>query len=182
MYLRDDAMTKAANLIVELEQLAREIDRDMVCTVGWLNASPGVANVIPGQIEMSVEVRSMNSDSMDRLKQYIQTRFPAGVCALKTTFQQVPVPMSDICKRAISKSAKNLGLSQRTLNSGAGHDTMILAECIPNCGMIFVPSVGGVSHCPQEWTEWEDANNGASVLLGALLELDDKDSTEFESR
>lgn len=81
MYLRDDAMTKAANLIVELEQLAREIDRDMVCTVGWLNASPGVANVIPGQIEMSVEVRSMNSDSMDRLKQYIQTRFPAGVCA-----------------------------------------------------------------------------------------------------
>ena len=48
--------------------------------------------------------------------------------------------------------------------------------------MIFVPSVGGVSHCPQEWTEWEDANNGASVLLGALLELDDKDSTEFESR
>ena len=182
MYLRDDAMTKAANLIVELEQLAREIDRDMVCTVGWLNASPGVANVIPGQIEMSVEVRSMNSDSMDRLKQYIQTRFPAGVCALKTTFQQVPVPMSDICKRAISKAAKNLGLSQRTLNSGAGHDTMILAERIPNCGMIFVPSVGGVSHCPQEWTEWEDANNGASVLLGALLELDDKDSTEFESR
>ena len=67
------------------------------------------------------------------------------------------------------------------VNSGAVHDTAMLA-LRTDVGMIFVPSVGGVSHCPQEWTEWEDANNGASVLLGALLELDDKDSTEFESR
>lgn len=88
--------------------------------------------------------------------------------------------MSPVCKDAISKAAEELGLSQRALNSGAGHDTMILAERISHCGMIFVPSVGGVSHCPQEWTEWEDANNGASVLLGALLELDKKDPQEFQ--
>ena len=181
MYLRDDAMTKAANLIVELDKLARETDRDMVCTVGWLRAEPGVANVIPGQVELSVEVRSMNPNSMDRLRQYIQARFPEGACTLETTFRQIPVPMADVCKGAISRAAKELGLSQRTLNSGAGHDTMILAERIPHCGMIFVPSVGGVSHCPQEWTEWEDANNGASVLLGALLELDGKNSSELEA-
>ena len=101
---------------------------------------------------------------------------------LKTLMIMLVVIITALRFGNISKAAENLGLSQRTLNSGAGHDTMILAECIPNCGMIFVPSVGGVSHCPQEWTEWEDANNGASVLLGALLELDDKDSTEFESR
>ena len=180
MYLRDDAMVKAANLIVELDKLARETDRDMVCTVGWLNAEPGVVNVIPGKVELSVEVRSMNPASMDRLREYIQSRFPEGTCTLKRTFCQEPVPMSPVCKDAISKAAEELGLSQRALNSGAGHDTMILAERISHCGMIFVPSVGGVSHCPQEWTEWEDANNGASVLLGALLELDKKDPKEFQ--
>ena len=92
---------------------------------------------------------------------------------MKTTFQQVPVPMSDICKRAISKAAENLGLSQRTLNSGAGHDTMILAECIPNCGMIFVPSVKGISHQGEEYTAPHHVDLGADVLYETVLELDE---------
>ena len=117
---------------------------------------------------------------MNRLKQHIETRLPQGQCSLRTTFRQVPVPMSPVCKEAVSKSAQALGLSQKVLNSGAGHDTMILAERIRHCGMIFVPSVGGVSHCPQEWTEWRDAANGADVLLNALLELDKKDPSAFQ--
>ena len=117
---------------------------------------------------------------MNRLKKHIETRFPEGQCSLRTTFQQVPVPMSPICKEAVSKSAEALGLSQRVLNSGAGHDTMILAERIQHCGMLFVPSAGGLSHCPQEWTEWRDAANGADVLLNALLELDQKEDAEFQ--
>lgn len=172
MSLRDDAMVKVAHLIVELDALAREIDPDMVYTSGWLKAEPGVANVIPGQVTLSVEARSMKLESVHHIRDYIQSRFPEGECMVKTTFQQVPVPMADICKVAISESAKELGLSQININSGAGHDTMILAEAIPNCGMIFVPSVGGVSHCPEEWTEWQDAANGADVLLGTLLNLD----------
>lgn len=180
MHLRDDALVKAAGLIVELDALARETDPDMVCTVGWVKASPGVANVIPGEAELCVEVRAMEKESMHRVRRYIEGRFPAGRFALRTTFQQSPVPMSPVCKEALSKIAKGLGLSQKTMNSGAGHDTMILAERIPHCGMVFVPSVGGVSHCPQEWTEWRDAANGADVLLGTLLELDQKNAAEFK--
>lgn len=114
----------------------------------------------------------MEPASMDCLRQYIKTRFPAGQCNLRTTFRQVPVPMSEICKDAIAKSAEGLGLSHQMINSGAGHDTMILAERIDRCGMLFVPSIGGVSHCPQERTDWQDAANGADVLLNALLRLD----------
>lgn len=180
MSLRDDAMVKAANLIVELDDLARKTDPDMVCTMGFLQASPGVANVIPGQVELSVEVRAMEPASIACLKQYILNRFPEGQCTLRTTFQQAPVPMSDVCKEAISHSAEQLRLSQKTMNSGAGHDSMILAERIKHCGMLFVPSVGGVSHCPEEFTKWEDVANGADVLLGALLELDSKDPSAFQ--
>ena len=180
MNLRDDAMLKAAALIVELDALARKTDPDMVCTVGWLRASPGVANVIPGEVELSVEVRAMESTSMHSLRKYIETRFPEDQYTLRTTFTQAPVPMSPVCMEAVMKSADALGLSQKRLNSGAGHDTMILAERIPHCGMLFVPSIGGVSHCPQEHTEWEDVANGANVLLGALLSLDEKETAEFK--
>lgn len=180
MNLRDDAMQKAANLIVELDALARETDPEMVCTVGQLEAFPGVSNVIPGEVRMMVEVRAMEPASMRRLKEHIETRFPDGQCTLRTTFRQAPVPMSPVCKEAVSQSAGALGLTQRIMNSGAGHDTMILAERIKHCGMIFVPSVGGVSHCPQEWTDWKDAANGADVLLNALLDLDQKDPSTFQ--
>jgi len=172
MSMRDDAMLKAANLIIELDALARETDPDMVCTVGWLNAEPGVANVICGKAVLSVEARSMNLAAVHRIRDYIVARFPESRCTVQTTFRQDPVPMSQICKDAISKAASDLGLSEIELNSGAGHDTMILAEEIQNCGMIFAPSVGGVSHCPQEWTKWTDVENSANVLLGALLNLD----------
>lgn len=172
MELRDDAMLKAASLIVDLDALARKTDPGMVCTVGWLQAQPGVANVIPNEVAMVVEARAMDMVSVHRIRDYILGRFREGECTLKTTFQQPPVPMAGTCRKAISEAAKALGLSQMDIHSGAGHDTMILAEAIPNCGMIFVPSVGGVSHCPEEWTEWQDVSNGADVLLGALLALD----------
>lgn len=172
MHMRDDAMTKAARLITELNELAGKTDPEMVCTVGWLEVQPGVANVIPNQVQMFVELRAMRVESIDTLHRYIMERFPAGDCICETTFRQEPVPMAQICRSAIAETADMLGLSSRNINSGAGHDTMILAERIENCGMIFVPSVGGVSHCPEEWTEWTDAANGADVLLGTLMKLD----------
>ena len=114
----------------------------------------------------------MEPASIEKLHSYILERFPAGDCTCETTFRQEPVPMAEICKAAVDTAAAELGLSRRVINSGAGHDTMILAERISNCGMIFVPSVGGVSHCPEEWTEWRDAANGADVLMNALVKLD----------
>lgn len=172
MSLRDDAMLKAAKLIVELNRLARNVDKDMVCTVGWLQASPGVSNVIPGRVDMIIETRAIKPESMAAIADHIKNTFKQGEYTLEVLFKQDPVLMAEVCKKAISQAADELGLSSRLINSGAGHDTMIIAEAVKNCGMIFVPSVGGISHSPSEWTEWEDAENGANVLLNALLKLD----------
>ena len=180
MSLRDDALIKACKLILELEQLARDTDQDMVYTVGWLNVPHGAENVIPGEVVFCVEVRSMKIDAMHAIRDCILSKRWIGQCTLKTVFQQAPVPMSDVVKGVIEKNCRSLGLTSRHMNSGAGHDTMVLAEKIKHCGMIFVPSVGGVSHCPQEWTEWEDTANGANVLLNALLDLDATDSNTFD--
>ncbi len=172
MHLRDDALIKAANLILELDKLAREVEPDMVCTIGWIRVEPGVANVIPGKAVISIEIRAMREDSMDRVQEYILQRFKKDEFSFKTLFRQVPVLMAQSCKQAIGRAADELGLSRMNINSGAGHDTMIIAEEVGNCGMVFVPSVGGVSHCPEELTHWSDVSNGANVLLNSLLNLD----------
>jgi N-carbamoyl-L-amino-acid hydrolase len=71
-------------------------------------------------------------------------------------------------RRAIAGSAEALGLSAIEMPSGAGHDAQVLAGVVP-AGMVFVPSVGGISHDPSEYTRWEDCVNGANVLLGATV-------------
>lgn len=172
MHLRDDAMVKAARLITELDELARATDPDMVCTVGWLHAFPGVCNVIAERVELSVEIRAMEEASLFQVQEHLQTRLAPGELTVRQIFGQQPIRMSPRCKAAISASAAALHLSQKEVQSGAGHDTMALAAQIPHCGMLFVPSVGGLSHCPQELTRWEDAANGTNTLLGALLHLD----------
>ena len=74
-------------------------------------------------------------------------------------------------QRAIERAAADAGLATTRLPSGAGHDAQMMAQLGP-MGMIFVPSVGGISHSPQELTRWEDCANGANVLLRSVLELD----------
>ncbi len=72
---------------------------------------------------------------------------------------------------AIERASSRLGLKTTRLPSGASHDAQMMAQLMP-MGMIFVPSIGGISHSPKELTTWEDCANGANVLLGAIAELD----------
>ena len=74
-------------------------------------------------------------------------------------------------QQAIERSAGRLGLATRRMPSGAGHDAQMMARLSP-MGMIFVPSVGGISHSPSELTHWDDCARGADVLLGTVLEMD----------
>ena len=74
----------------------------------------------------------------------------------------------------VKEAADDLGLSSMVMQSGAGHDAMMIANVIKDTGMIFTPSVNGVSHCPEEWTEWSDVEKSVNVLLNTILKLDKK--------
>ena len=82
-----------------------------------------------------------------------------------------PALASEDVQRAIERASKSLGLPARRQPSGAGHDAQMMAQLSP-MGMIFVPSVAGISHSPRELTSWADCANGADVLLAAVLEAD----------
>ena len=174
MRLRDDAMIKAAHLICELDDYARKIDPDMVYTTGWLNASPGANNIIPGEVTLMVECRGMDRDCLWAMRDYVKDRFAENEVRIEDTFLHQEIRFSKLCCDVIAESAEELGLSYQDIYSGAGHDSQALAQVIKNAGMIFVPSVGGKSHCPEEWTDWSDCENGANVLLQSVLKLDKK--------
>ncbi len=98
----------------------------------------------------------------------------AAECRLDVEIDRVgywaPAATDPDVRVAIQHAAEQLGLSSLAMPSGAGHDAQVLADVVP-VGMVFVPSVGGISHDPSEHTRWGDCLNGANVLLGAALEL-----------
>lgn len=172
MAYRDDALIKAARLMLDLNSQCRKIDDTMVCTVGWIKAFPGEQNIIPGKVQMTVEMRSVNEESIKALADYMKVWCSGESSEIQLTLSQNPVKMSSKCMNAVSEAADELGLSRKVMQSGAGHDAMMIANVIENTGMIFAPSVGGVSHCPEEWTEWKDIENSVNVLLNTILKLD----------
>jgi len=146
--------------------------------VGRIEAEPGAPNVIPGRVVMSLEIRDLSDEVIDSM--YRQIAREAGTISERAgvsisfrpiPFDAVPAPTEDRVRRLISEAVERLGLSGREMPSGAGHDAQDIARIAP-IGMIFVPSVGGVSHSPKEFTEPGDMANGANVLLQTLLSID----------
>jgi N-carbamoyl-L-amino-acid hydrolase len=148
-----------------------------VGTVGRIQAWPGAPNVVPGRVTCSLELRDLDDATVQRLAERI--RQEAAIIAREngTTIEIAPSSVnraatSDLRLRAIiAATASELSLSTRAMPSGAGHDAQEMARLGP-MGMIFVPSVGGISHSPKEFTRPADIVNGANVLLGALLAAD----------
>ncbi len=171
MQYRDDALVKAAKIILQMNEKCTQVDPSMVCTVGKIRAFPGEQNIIPGRVDMTVEVRAVNEDSIHIMVDYLK-ELCGDFCDITQTLSQNPTHMSQTCMEAIRAACEELHLSSRVMQSGAGHDAMMIANTIHNSGMIFAPSVNGVSHCPQEWTEWTDVANSVNVLLGTILKLD----------
>jgi acetylornithine deacetylase/succinyl-diaminopimelate desuccinylase-like protein len=138
--------------------------------------SPGAFNIVPAQVDVSLEFRSADDAEFDRLESELlglahreSKRFGLD---LKADFlgKHSPTLMSDVVQRVFAESCDALGLTHTSLVSGAGHDAQSFAGICP-MGMIFVPSVNGTSHSPHEFTNWEDCVNGANVLLQAVLRL-----------
>jgi N-carbamoyl-L-amino-acid hydrolase len=174
---RQDAMLAAARFIDMVNRVVTSAPGRHVGTVGRLRAVPGAPNVIPGTVECSLELRDLNDAQILRLFEAIRAEATKIGQANGTTFafEELHVneaaPSDPRMRQLIADSAKALGLSSRVMPSGAGHDAQAMAQLGP-MGMIFIPSVGGISHSPKEFSHAADIVHGANVLLGAVLAAD----------
>ena len=180
MNKRQDALLAASYLIQAVNEAANSYEGGQVATVGRIKAEPGAPNVIPGRVVLSLEIRDLSSEMIGKVYGQIEektkliatkTNTEITISPLDTTGK--PALMDDNLKAQIASSAEKLGLSYKYMPSGAGHDAQDMALIAP-AGMIFVPSVGGISHSPREFTSAADMANGANVLMHAILELDKK--------
>lgn len=174
---RRNALLAAAQLIEVVQEVVTREPGRQVGTVGRLEVSPNVRNVVPGLVKLSLELRDLSPEKIARLGEEIQKQ--AQVIAKQTmteiSIKQVehdaPALATPAIQAQIEAAAAGLDLKTMRLPSGAGQDAQVIARLAP-MGMIFVPSVGGVSHSPKELTHWPDCANGANVLLQTILLID----------
>lgn len=174
---RQDALLAAAKFIEAVNRIVTSVPGRQVGTVGRINALPGAPNVIPGKVVLSLELRDLDAAKIKMLYEKIYAEAQQIAAASKTKFDfkeinvNIPAPTDTRIRSLITEAARELGLSTKLMPSGAGHDAQDMARLGP-VGMIFVPSVGGISHSPREFSHPEDITNGANVLLHTLLKLD----------
>ncbi len=178
MNRRRDAMLSAAEFALAVNRVATSMPGRQVATVGRIRAEPGAPNVIPGKVVLSLEIRDLATDKMTVVYDAIRAEADKIAQARQTpfTFTQLkvssePAPTDQRLQRIIAKAASSLNLTSKVMPSGAGHDAQEISHIAPT-GMIFVPSVGGVSHSPKEFTSQQDMANGANVLLQTVLAID----------
>jgi beta-ureidopropionase / N-carbamoyl-L-amino-acid hydrolase len=177
MNRRKDAMLAAGRFIELVNRVATSESGRQVGTVGRIQALPGAPNVIPGRVVCSLEFRDLDSAKITALYERVKRESDAIAKATGTTFTfaetylSKPALTSPRVQQVIAGAAKTLGLTTKTMPSGAGHDAQHVAMIAP-AGMIFVPSVGGISHSPKEYSKPEDCVNGANALLQTVLAMD----------
>jgi len=175
MSFRRDALLGASHIVLGVKEIVRR-KRGAVATVGSLLVSPNASNVISGKVTLTIDFRDHESEGLRALqKDLIQlTRDVAKEDYLKARIVRKgftkPARMSPKMMSVIITSARSLGLAYKEMVSGAGHDCQNMAR-ITDAGMIFVPSLAGVSHAPNESTSRYHLESGANVLLNTLLQL-----------
>jgi beta-ureidopropionase / N-carbamoyl-L-amino-acid hydrolase len=180
MNQRKDALVAAARLVESINQIAKNTPGRQVATVGKIEAEPGAPNVIPGKVVMTLEIRDLEKSKIDLVFGKIKTSADKIAADTGTTISlapldvtAIPAPTDPRLRKVIQEAATGLGLTTKLMPSGAGHDAQDIARIAP-IGMIFVPSIGGISHSPKEFTTASDMANGASVLLQSVLRVDEK--------
>jgi N-carbamoyl-L-amino-acid hydrolase len=174
---RHDALLSAARFVEKFNLLVTSVPGSQVGTVGWIKAEPGAYNVIPGKVRMGMELRDLDAGKIKAL--FDRSREAADEIGRLngTTFHfsaddvSAPALTNKSLQGLIGVTAKRLKLSTKLMPSGAGHDAQEMANLGP-IGMIFIPSVGGISHSPKEFSHPADIENGANVLLGTVMGLD----------
>lgn len=178
MDCRQDAGVGAAQLITAINQYVSEkYTGKATVTVGKLDLEPGAANCIPSECKFTVDTRTSNNDYIKDIISFIQSeakeveqRYNVKI-DVNIASSKDPVKMDSDVTEIIEKSCRQLGHSYMHLDSGAGHDAMVFAR-MWKTGMIFVPSVGGLSHHPNEYTSFTDIAKGTDVLYEVIRKID----------
>ena len=178
MNKRNDAMLAAAELTLTINGIITSEPGAQVGTVGRIRAEPGAPNVIPGKVVMSLEIRDLSGEKIQMLFKRIEAeaieitkKYGTPISFAHIDVDAVPAPTDNQMRAMIAEATEALGLSYKFMPSGAGHDAQEMARIAPT-GMIFVPSVDGISHSPREFTLPQDMANGADVLLHTVLRID----------
>jgi len=176
MDMRRDALAGAAAMMQAVESIARSLGKPAVATVGKLEVEPDQINVVPGKVVFTVDLRHSDLGGRRALEERIRSLCTTisqerrlGL-AIRTLQEKPPVTMDSDVRALLARAAKECGVQAPEMVSGAGHDAQVLAaRC--KVGMLFVPSIGGRSHCPEEATKAEHVELGTTVLMRALQKI-----------
>ena len=184
MNMREDALLAASRLVIAVNDVINSVPGRQVGTVGKIAVLPGASNVIPGKVTVSLEVRDLAIEKVEMLFSEIKKRAETIAADSKTKigfeqqFKIEPALSNKPLQEKISASAKSLGFTTKLMQSGAIHDSQNMSLIAP-MGMIFVPSIGGISHSPKEFTKAIDMTNGANVLLQTILAVDKESPNKY---
>lgn len=178
MNMRSDAFMGMADFAHEISRIIDEEGTDKTrLTIGHVELKPGYAHTIPGEADFTLVGRDMSEEVMKNVAEACGRVLGAIARKhrLKFEYNQMswlaPRPCSQEIMTRIERTTQALGYDYILMPSGAGHDAQFFSEVTPT-GMIFIPSAGGVSHAPDEWSHWEDVEKGSNVLLNTLLHVD----------
>jgi hydantoinase/carbamoylase family amidase len=176
MDLRHDALLAAAEWALGIERAARELGGGTVGTVGKLTVEPGGKNIIPGRVDAICDLRAPTPELLSAIDDYVVSSLHGigdkrAVELEQQLLQRVePGPMHELAISGVEHGAQAAGLRSRRMTSGAIHDALHMAEIAP-ASMIFVPSIGGKSHCPTEATDPKHLAQGVLALAHTLAIL-----------
>lgn len=176
MILRKDALWGASQFVLRAKDLIINHYLPGVVNVGKIEAKPGAFNIVPAEVNLSLEFRNGSNELLDQMEADLLALLErtAQEYNLRVTYKSTPhvnpAPMDEGVMQAIEHASDQLNLSHTRLLSFAGHDTQAMAQIAPSA-MFFVPSVKGISHNPKEYTIDEDCINGANVMLHTILKL-----------
>lgn len=177
MDMRKDALLAASKLVIAINETIKSVPGRQVGTVGKIEVFPGASNVIPGKVTMSLEIRDLSVEKVNMLFGEIEKQAESiaktfnTIISFDKEFSLPPALTNETLRLKIKESTQTLNLSSKLMQSGPYHDSAQMNLIAP-IAMIFVPSVGGISHSFKEFTKTEDMINGANVLLQTILAVD----------
>ena len=176
MDMRNDALVVASRFVLFVNDVARKVGDGAVSTVGQMEIRPNASNVIPQYVKLTLDVRADKQSTIDKMNTLVVEELEdigndKGIeVEMKRILTIPPVDMSKDNLGILIRKSEELGLDYEIMNSGAAHDAMIMSKIAPS-SLVFVPSVNGLSHHPEEWTEYDDIVKGIQLLLLTTCEI-----------
>jgi N-carbamoyl-L-amino-acid hydrolase len=174
--LRRDALLAASEAIQYLHRELDKLDSQLVYTTGRINCSPNVHTIIPDDVKFTLDARHQDPEVIKQVVKIIEN-IPKELAKCEVSYKELwsrkTVAFDKELVNFVENSAKLYGYSSKRMYSGPGHDAQFAADMLPTT-MIFVPSIGGHSHCEIEKTDFDDCLKGANVLLQTILQIDKK--------